>query len=101
MSQWNDEIWEAAEFIAEWDGEDNHGKLRFKFFNVNRVAIDEESDEDDAHMLIGLDSGGVRRVDILIDTTYGRETDLDDKETIEEAMGQAPTEIAEILSTYI
>ena len=74
MSASNNEIWNAAELLTEWDA----NGLRYKLLEVPRMAIDEDEDEANAHLLIGIDSGKVRRVDVLLDVAYGREiSDID------------------------
>lgn len=85
----NEREWEAAEFLVEWD----HEGLRYKALSVPREAIDEDSDEDyPALMIIGIDSGGVRRVDELFDPAYGR-MGREEKESICEILSHAPKEI--------
>lgn len=64
-------IWNAAEFVCEWDKDG----LRYKLYRVPRHAIDEESDEADAWLLHGIDVNRVRQVDVLIDEAYSREYD--------------------------
>jgi hypothetical protein len=92
----NDEIWEAAEFITEWDGDD----LRYKLFEVPRTAIDGCRGRK-AHLLLGIDSGNVRRVDILLDKAYGREINMQDIEDLREAAETAPHKAKKILKKYI
>ena len=88
------EIWEAAEFLGEWDSE----SLRHKLFNIPREAIDEHSDEPDALLLLGIEiSSNLRKVEILIDTAYGRGGDLECEEEIQEAMVLAPEWAKELL----
>ena len=87
-------VWESAEFITEWTSTD----LTYKLLSVPREAIDEDSDEADALLLIGLDSGGVRRVDVLIDTAYSRELSIDDIDAVWKASETAPSEHREELS---
>lgn len=69
----NIEVFEHAEttLVTEWDCRG----LRYKLYRVPREAIDEGSNEPDAYLLHGLDNGNVRRVEVLIDTAYGREVD--------------------------
>lgn len=67
---WDDEIWDAAEIICEWDGpadDDDAETYRYKLYTVPRAVIDEDSTEPDALLLHGLDDGNVRRVDLLLD----------------------------------
>ena len=90
-----DAIWKAAEFLTEWEA----GDLHYKLFSVPRSAIDEDSDEANAHLLVGIDSGGVRRVDTLLDVAYQRQIEhLDDVAT---AMLLSPDDAADILNEYL
>ena len=91
------QVWEAAEFEAEWD----HNELRYKLFTVPRDAVDEDSDESAAHLLISLDSGNVRREDIILDTAYGREIAKGDLATIADAIQSAPPSARSILAEYL
>lgn len=95
MSASNNEIWAAAEPITEWDA----NGLRYKLLEVPRSAIDEDEDEAAAHLLIGIDSGNVRRVDVLLDVAYGRE--ISDLDAVGEAAETAPEEAADILNEYL
>lgn len=95
MSASNNEIWNAAEFLTEWDADG----LRYKLLEVPRTAIDEDEDEDNAHLLIGIDSGKVRRVDVLLDVAYGRE--ISDIEAVRTAAESAPEDAADILNKYL
>ncbi len=98
MSTWTDSIFESAEFIGEWNGP---GGLRYKLYFVTREAVDDDSDEPPAHLLHGIDSGNVRRVDILIDTAYDRELNRFEADRIAEARLEAPAEMAEILDEIL
>ena len=95
MNTSNNEIWNAAELITEWEA----NGLTYKLLEVPRIAIDEDEDESNAHLLIGLDSGAVRRVDVLLDTAYGRE--ISDLDAVREAAETAPEEASEILNSYL
>ena len=68
----DNEMWEAAKFVVEWDYEN----LRYKLFIIPRKAID---DEEGPHALyvVGIDSGGVRAVEELLDPEYSRLTQED------------------------
>jgi hypothetical protein len=90
----NNEIWAAAQFLTEWDCRG----LRYKLLEVPREAIDGNDDEANAHLLIGIDSGNVRRVDVLLDRAYGRT--IDRIYQVEEAMETAPEDAKEILDSY-
>ena len=90
MSQYEDEMWAAAEFLTEW----NHDGLTYKALAVPREAIDEDDDSQQALMIIGLDSGNVRRVDELFDPCYER-MGRTEKETLEEILIHAPEEVRE------
>ena len=68
MSTYNQEIWQAAELLIEWD----HDGLRYKALEVPRDSIDKDADEVPALMIIGIDSGKVRRYDEIFDPAYGR-----------------------------
>ncbi len=94
-----DEIWEAAEFVTEWDGTDG---LRYKLYNVPRDAVDENSDEINALMVLGIDDGNVRRVDQLLDTAYGR-WDSDMTDTLIELFAdpETPEEAKKYIEWYI
>jgi hypothetical protein len=95
MTASNNEIWNAAELLTEWDA----NGLRYKLLEVPRMAIDEDEDEANAHLLIGIDSGNVRRVDVLLDVAYGRE--ISDIETVRTAAESAPEDAADILNEYL
>lgn len=95
MNASNDRIWNAAEFLIGW----NSTTLVYKLLRVPRTAIDEDENEPDAHLLIGIDNGSVRRVDIMLDIAYGRE--VSDIEALKEAAKTAPQEAAEILNIYL
>ena len=95
MNTSNNEIWNAAELITEWEA----NGLSYKLLEVPRSAIDEDDDESNAHLLIGLDTGAVRRVDVLLDTAYGRE--ISDLDAVREAAETAPEEASEILNSYL
>lgn len=88
------EIWEAAEFITEWQG----GDLTYKLYSVARDAIDGDSDEAEAHLLHGIDNKNVRRVDVLLDTAYSRE--IEGLDFVREAIAKAPRNAAKILKLY-
>lgn len=94
----NNKIWEAAEFETEW----NHDGLRYKLFTVPREAIDEDSDECPAHLIIGIDDGNVRRIEQVIDIAYGR-FEQNDHDFIEKLLAHksTPDEAIEILNEYI
>ena len=85
MTAYTNEMWEAAEFLTEWKSD----KLTYKLLSVPRDAIDEGSEEHDASILIGIDSGGVRRVDILIDSAHGRTLTADQLDAIRTAAKSA------------
>lgn len=87
------EIWNAAELLTEWDA----NGLRYKLLEVPRTAIDEDEDEANAHLLIGLDSGNVRRVDVLLDVAYGRRPEGDG---LADAFETAPADVKIILEKY-
>lgn len=89
-------IWQAAELVEEWQSDE----YRYKLYQVPREAIDEDSDEDDAYLLHGFDSGGVRRVDVLLDTAYSRTISDDDAEKVGAAYQTAPTTSTGILTRY-
>jgi hypothetical protein len=95
------EIFKAAKFLVEWDGKNSIGDtLRYKLLEVPREAVDEESDEGNAHLLIGLDSGNVRRVDESLDIAYDRAKDIDTTVLLA-AITSAPEEAKNILNEYI
>jgi len=98
----DNEIWENSEFLTAWDGEDNLEKnIRYKLLIVPRGVIDANSEEEDAHLLIGIDNCGVRRIDILMDLAYGRRLGIDDPKILELAVKNAPEEATEIIKQYI
>lgn len=90
MSQQYDEMWNAAEFLTEWDYEG----IVYKALSVPREAIDEDDESQEALMVIGLDSGNVRRVDELFDPCYER-MGQEEKETLAEILLHAPEEVKE------
>lgn len=71
--------------------------LRYKLYHVPREAIDEGSDEPDALLLHGIDNGAVRRVDVLIDSAYGRKLDAEDKQIVNDALRIAPAEAWDLI----
>lgn len=87
---YDDDIWEAAEFLTEWD----HDGLRYKALEVPRDAIDEDDDEVPALMVIGIDSGNVRRYSELFDQAYSRMDGLEKAELVE-ILEHAPEEVRE------
>ena len=93
-----DDMFDAAEFLGEWDAESG---IRYKLYSVPRDAIDDGSDEPPAYLLHGIDSGNVRRVDILMDLAYQREINRFSADRIAEARLQAPAEMAEILDEIL
>ena len=95
MNTSNNEIWNAAEIISEWEA----NGLIYKLLEVPRSAIDEDDDNGDPHLLIGLDTGAVRRLDLLLDTAYGRE--ISDLDAVREAAETAPVEASEILNSFL
>ena len=92
------EIFRAAELICEWDSEPGPARLRYKLFHVPRAAIDIDADceEPDAHLLIGIDAGGVRRVDAMLDMAFDRKINAD----LDVPIASAPLEAADILKGY-
>ena len=98
MSQWDDQIFKAAKFIAEW----NYGGKRWKLYEVPRKEIDEGSRCKPAHLLHGIDlSTNICRWDELLDTAYMRKIDPMSKEFFrEELIPSAPPEAAAILKKY-
>jgi len=92
---YQDDIWDAAEFITEWDGSDG---LWYKLYSVPREAIDEDDDESEAVLVHGLDDGSVRRVDQLLDPAYDR-WDSDMQDIIDELINdkKTPAEAKRIL----
>lgn len=75
MSQYTDKAWEASNSLTKWDGQApnfENETLRYKLFETPKaVWYVPDTDEVDAHWLIGIDSGGVRMIDIVLDTAYG------------------------------
>lgn len=103
MTQYRDQAWEASEFITEFAGLDGYDKqICFKLLETPREAWDgPDADEANAHWLIGIDDGGVRRVDIVLDTACGRE--IEDHDGILNSLIKAkstPFEAIEILKQY-
>lgn len=96
MSQY-DELWQAAEFKGEW----NHDGLRYKLLEVPREAIDAEDDTSfGALMVVGIDSGNVRRVDELYDPAYSR-MDKSAKQDLAELLTHAPVEHHDLINDYL
>jgi len=88
-------IWEAAEFVGEWDGEGETGKpLHYKLYSVPAATI--ESD-DDGLLLHGLDSGNVRRVESL----WGEESCECDYDAFRVAAKSAPAELAALIQSIL
>lgn len=90
----DDQIWDAAEFITEWD----HGGLRYKAFEVPRTAIDEDCDEQSALLVIGIDSGNVRRAEAVFDSAFYR-MDREAKETLKDILQHAPAAVSDFANT--
>ena len=94
-------IWNAAQFITWWEGTDWAGrKMTYKLYRVLRSLID-HGEKGTVPLLIGIDSAaGIRRVDVLVDTAYGRVIDPGDQEDLVVALQSAPEEvISEIKET--
>ena len=91
MSQYENEMWNAAEMITEWDA----NGLRYKALSIPREAIDEDDDNGPALMVIGLDSGNVRRVDELFDPAYDRMKYGEFQVSLDEILEHAPEEVRE------
>ena len=91
------EMWEKAELITEWNSND----LRYKLFSIPRDAIDENSDENAAYLVIGIDNGGVRRIFELLDTAYGRITKESEIFIVDLLKTDMPVEAREILAEII
>jgi hypothetical protein len=95
------QIFKAAKFLVAWDGKNSIGdNLRYKLLEVPREAVDEDSDDCNAHLLIGLDSGNVRRVDEMLDMAYDRAADIDVSVLIA-AIECAPDDAKDILNEYV
>ena len=92
------EIWEAAEFITEWWGKVDN--LQYKLFVIPREAIDDDPEEDGAHLIIGTDGGGVRRVDELLDKAYSRLTNANRMFVSQLLETDIPGEAKTILGMY-
>jgi len=87
------EIWSAARFVTEWQGEIWGGEtVTYKLFSVPRNVIDHR-EKGAAPLLIGIDSAGIRRVDVLMDTAYNRVIDPSDREDLVVALQSAPEEV--------
>lgn len=85
------EMWNEAEFIAEWD----HAGLRYRAVEVPRDAIDEDSGELlNALMVVGIDDGGVRRYEEVFDPCFGRMDEM--KGPLDELLSHAPSEISRL-----
>lgn len=98
MSAVTQEMFDAAELIAQWDG----GALTYKLYTIPREAIHEGvTDEADAHYLVGLDNGNVRRVKELLDLAYGATLDKHVIGDVAEAAKSAPEDAREILESII
>lgn len=104
----NNEIWDAAEFLTEWDrSEDDGSNIRYKLFFVPRRALDTDEDGEPidvpgtAHLLLGIDGGSVRQVDIVLDNAFDRTLDNDERGEVEAALETAPDDAAEILRDYL
>ena len=88
------EIWNAAHFVTEWQGEIWGGEtVTYKLFKVPRDVIDHEEKRGAVPLLIGIDTLGIRRIDVLVDTDYGRVIDPSDQEDLVVALQSAPEEI--------
>jgi hypothetical protein len=85
-------------FLGAWTGKD--AQITWKLYLVPRAVLDSPIGLPDAHHLVGLDSGNVRRYDVLLDTAFGRRID-DPNEGVAAAMKAAPEWAAEILRKYL
>lgn len=90
MSQYRDDMWNAAEMIAEWD----HKGLRFKALSVPRKAIDADDDSQPALMIVAINSGNVREIDELFDPCYMR-MGREEKEALDGILSHAPEDVKE------
>jgi len=75
----SEDIWDAAELLAEWTGEcEVYGEMTYILYRVPREAIDEDQDDDQpAYLLHGTDSGNVRRLESMIDPCFRRLEDVE------------------------
>lgn len=95
MSQ--DEMWEAAEFITEWD----HEGLRYTALEVPREVIDEDCDDSIlVLMVVAMDNGGVRRVEEVFDPLYERMEYFGAKEKLREVLEHAPEDVRDFVEEH-
>jgi hypothetical protein len=98
MEKKNENNWiDGMEFLGSWTGT----ALVYKLYRIPRALLNAlDEDGDDAHNLIGLDAGNVRRVDITLDMAYGQSI-RGKKEYVEDAISSAPESAVKILKPYL
>lgn len=90
--------------VVQWQGE-----YLYKLIAIPRDEIDEGAEAITrlgvtpryAHDLVGIDEAGLRRVDIRLDSAFGREPERDEMDAIREAIESAPAETSAILARYV
>jgi hypothetical protein len=84
--------------IATW----TVGNMTYKFFELDRESIDEGSDENNAHDLVGIESRtNLRLVNERFDGAFGRRhLRPGEDERIDAAIAAAPEVIRELMSDY-
>ena len=89
---------EHETLIATWEV----GALTYKFFEVSREAVDEDSDEGPIHELTGIETRtNVRRVSERFDSAYGREfIRPGDDPVVDKAVAAAPDEVQILMGAY-
>jgi hypothetical protein len=85
------------EKIAEWNG--NNG-IVYRLFEIDRRDVDEGSDEPSVYNLVGIDRGGVRRVDVDFDIAYNRRVDIDEKD-LSESLENAPEIYKDVVKLHV
>ena len=94
-------IWNAAQFITWWQGEDwGRRKMIYKLYRVPRDVID-HGEKGTVPLLIGIDTLGIREVDVLVDTAYDRVLDYSDQEDLIVALQSAPEEVSTVIKKAV
>jgi len=94
MSQYDDSIFAEATMITEWE---NAG-ICYKALSANRESIDAAPGQP-ALLIIGIDEGGVRRMNSMYDPCFER-MGISEKEEIRDMLSHAP-ECVEVFARSI
>lgn len=106
----DDRLWEAAEFVCEWDD----GDTRWKLLQVQQDTPDDDDEEweptidDEEHgslMILGINAKtNVRYHEVMLyhpRTSYAHSTTPDDWNTVANALRSAPEEAKQLVCEVI